>query len=283
MIIPSLWLLCFGTVFSLPTSNENALEARQSWTLGWWAHEFQSFGCKPIIFVFAKATIEPGNLGATLGPRMSDGLKAAWGVKNVATQGVDYWGFVVTNYYPGGAPPWGIYDMQLLLSAAATCPNSKIVASGYSQGAALVHRAIEGLKPEVRNRIAGVVTFGDTQTRQDGGRIKGYPLNNTLIICNVGDIICTGTLWPGPVHFDYIKWVPTAVLFLTERLIQANAIDPWPNGSFVFPNISTTGTDSGPAPTATFPQPPPSETAPTITDGNALSDLVLRHSTGLPP
>lgn len=73
----------------------------------------------------------PNFQGNTVGPALSDGLKAVFGPANVATQGVDYWGFIETNFYPGGAPPWGIYDMQLLLDAAATCPDSKIVAGGY--------------------------------------------------------------------------------------------------------------------------------------------------------
>ncbi|KAI5924438.1 carbohydrate esterase family 5 protein [Camillea tinctor] len=228
--------LYLGTVLALPT----ALQPRQSWTIGWSSYELQDFGCKPIIFIFAKATFEPGNLGNTVGPPLSDGLKAAFGVENVATQGVDYYGFLETNFYPGGAPPWGIYDMQVLLSTAATCPNSKIVAGGYSQGAALTHRAIEALQPSVTDKIAAVVTFGDTQTLQDGGRIRGFPPERTLIICNVGDIVCTGTLYTYPVHYDYVKWVPTAVYFLAQKLLEDNAVRPWANGSFVFPNVTET-------------------------------------------
>ncbi|KAI1499719.1 carbohydrate esterase family 5 protein [Biscogniauxia marginata] len=235
MITRASFLLYLGTVLSLPTS----LRTRQSWTVGWSSYELQNFGCKPVIFIFAKATYEPGNLGNTVGPPMSDGLKAAFGVENVATQGVDYYAFLETNFYPGGAPPWAIYDMQVLLSTAATCPDSKIVAGGYSQGAALTHRAIEGLQQEVKDKITAVVTFGDTQTLQDGGQIKGYPPDRTLIICNVGDIVCTGTLYTYPVHYDYVKWVPTAVTFLAEKLLEANATTPWPNGSFVFPNTTT--------------------------------------------
>ncbi|KAI0001386.1 carbohydrate esterase family 5 protein [Xylariaceae sp. FL0662B] len=244
--------LCFTAVSTLPTS----LSPRQAWTVGYSAHELSNYGCKPIIFIFAKATIEPGNLvslgpslrlrenlekfGNTVGPLVSDGLKSVFGVQNVATQGVDYWGFIQTNFYPGGAPPWGIYDMQLLLSAAATCPDSKIVAAGYSQGAALTHRAVEGLGQEIREKIAGVVTFGDTQMQQDGGRIRNFDTNRTLIICNAGDVVCAGTLYVFPIHFDYVKWVPTAVAFLAAKLLDANRDHPWPNGSFVFPNITTT-------------------------------------------
>jgi cutinase len=82
----------------------------------------------------------------------------------------------------------------------------------------------------VRSRIAGVVTFGDTQTLQSGGHIAGFSTQKTLIICNVGDIICVGTLLPlYPMHWDYVKWVPTATLFLAQMVLQANAVDPWPS------------------------------------------------------
>ncbi|KAI1299412.1 cutinase-domain-containing protein [Xylaria venustula] len=237
LILPLL-LLCLGNpVISVPSS----LHARQTWSVYWWSSELQQYGCRPIIFVFAKATFEPGNLGTTIGPTLSDGLKTVFGVTNVATQGVDYYGSVDGNYYPGGAPPWGIYDMEAIISAAAACPHSKIVVSGYSQGAAIVHRAVEGLAPEIRARIAGLVTFGDTQTLQDGGRVKGYPTNQTLIICNNGDIICIGTLLPlYPVHWDYIKWVPTATLFLAQTIVAANVVDPWPNGTLAT-NLSQLG------------------------------------------
>ncbi|TGJ76822.1 hypothetical protein E0Z10_g10817 [Xylaria hypoxylon] len=226
-LILSCLLLCLGSpAISAP------LNARQDWSVGWWSSELQQYGCRPIIFVFAKATYEPGNLGSTIGPTLSDGLKSVFGVTNVATQGVDYDGLIGGNYYPGGAPPWGIYDMQAIISSAAACPHSKIVVSGYSQGAAIVHRAVEGLAADIRARVTGVVTFGDTQTLQDGGQVKGYPTNQTLIICNEGDIICVGTLLPlYPVHWDYVKWVPTATLFLAQTVIAANAIDPWPNGT----------------------------------------------------
>ncbi|KAK8137253.1 cutinase-2 [Apiospora sp. TS-2023a] len=199
----------------------------QSWTTGWDAQEFLQFGCKPVILFVAKATFEPGNLGNTIGPRVSNSIKSAFGVTNVATEGIDYWGLPLGNFYPGGAPPWGISEMAQLLTAAAACPNSRIIITGYSQGAALTHRAVQSLPDAVKSKIAGIVTFGDTQTLQDGGRILNFPTNKTLIICNIGDVICTGTLLVYPVHLDYIKWVPTAVAFLIEKLLEADAADPF--------------------------------------------------------
>ncbi|KAK5656922.1 hypothetical protein OQA88_3444 [Cercophora sp. LCS_1] len=215
----SMWLLLttFGYAAPIPP------EKRQEWT-SMWSEEFRYMGCKPVIFIFARETIAPGNMGITIGPSLSNGLKSYFGVQNVATQGVNYLGLIETNYSPGGGPPVGILEMQNLLTQAATyCPQSRIVAAGYSQGAAITHRAIEMLPDTVKNRIAGVVTFGDTQTLQDGGRIRGYPLDRTLIICNPGDVICAGYMWVVPVHFYYMQRVPEGLAFLIGRILSAVA------------------------------------------------------------
>jgi len=46
------------------------------------------------------------------------------------------------------------------------------------------------------NQIAGVVTFGDTQNRADGGRIKNFPTNKLKIFCGglIHDTVCDGNL-----------------------------------------------------------------------------------------
>ncbi|KAK6857985.1 hypothetical protein PG995_005684 [Apiospora arundinis] len=126
----------------------------QTWTTGWDSKEFLQYGCKPVMFFFAKATFEPGNMGNTVGPRVSNALKSAFGVANVATEGIDYWGLPLGNFYPGGAPPWGITEMAQLLTAASACNQSEIIVAGYSQGAALTHRAVQSLprRRQVQNR-----------------------------------------------------------------------------------------------------------------------------------
>ncbi|KAB5515245.1 cutinase-domain-containing protein [Coniochaeta sp. 2T2.1] len=159
-----------GVLASLLLALTSALplqpQTRQAWT-GITAHDLSVYGCKPIILIFARETFSPGNMGDKVGPQLSNGLKLIFGASNVATEGVDYLGLPETNFFTGGAPPAGIGEMQMLLTTATSlCPNSIVVASGYSQGAALTHRAIEWLPPAVKDRIAGVVTFGDTQTRR---------------------------------------------------------------------------------------------------------------------
>jgi cutinase len=90
-----------------------------------------------------------------------------------------------------------------------------------SQGAALVHRAVEDQPQAVKNKIVGAVTFGDTQNTQDRGRIPNFPTDKTKIICNIGDAVCLGTLTILTPHLDYVRRVPEAVSFLTDKIRAA--------------------------------------------------------------
>ncbi|KAE9991998.1 hypothetical protein EG327_010388, partial [Venturia inaequalis] len=179
------------------------LEERQS--TGTTANEYTRSGCKDIIFFFAR-----------------DGIKSAFGSSRVAVEGVDYGALLSTNFNPGGSDYAGISEMKSLFQdAASKCPNSAIVAGGYSQGAALVHRAIENLSSSVKDKIVGVVTYGDTQNLQDGGQIPNFPRAKVLVICNTGDAVCAGTLTILAPHLDYVRRVPEAVSFLNGKLTAA--------------------------------------------------------------
>lgn len=93
----------------------------------------------------------------------------------------------------------------------------------FSQGAALVHRAVENLAQSVKDKIVGVVTFGDTQNLQDNGQIPNFPASKVLVICNTGDLVCAGTLTILEPHLDYVRRVPEAVAFLTQKITAAQA------------------------------------------------------------
>lgn len=106
---------------------------------------------------------------------------------------------------------------NLLTQAARDCPNSSILAGGYSQGAALAHRAIEDLPSSVKNAIDGVVTFGDTKNLQDRGQIPNFPREKVKIFCNVGDLVCVGTLTITAAHLTYGADANAAADFLAAR------------------------------------------------------------------
>ncbi|UZP38829.1 hypothetical protein NXS19_006645 [Fusarium pseudograminearum] len=83
------------------------------------------------------------------------------------------------------------------------CPNAVIVAGGYSQGAALAAAAVTDVDAGIREKIAGTVLFGYTKNLQNRGKIPSYPEDRTKVFCNVGDLVCTGTLIVAGPHLLY--------------------------------------------------------------------------------
>jgi cutinase len=106
---------------------------------------------------------------------------------------------------------------------ASKCPDSVIVAGGYSQGAAVNHRAIEELDPAVKDQIAGVVLYGDTQKLQDRDQIPNFPKEKVKIICQPGDAVCLGTLAVLPAHLTYGVRANEGVNFLVQQVKGAQA------------------------------------------------------------
>jgi cutinase len=192
------------------------IEARQSGTT---ANEFLNGGCRDVVLIFARGTSQSGNLGEMPGVDLSAALKSALGASRVATQGVGYSASLLGNLQSGGCPPREAADMTALIGQVASqCPSAKIVVSGYSQGAAMVHRSIEGASAAVKARIVAAVTFGDTQNAQDGGRIPGFDTTKTRIFCNNGDRVCDGTLIITGAHSDYRSSINPAVTFIRGRV-----------------------------------------------------------------
>lgn len=158
--------------------------------------------------------------GLQPGRQLSDSLKLALGDATVATQGVPYSAATLGNLAPGGSYPndTAVY-IELLNKAAIECPASKLVVTGYSQGAALVVNAIANLTEAVKNQIAAAVVFGDTQEFQDGGVIPGIDADKTALYCNLGDVICEiGFLLVTAAHSNYTSSVPDASAFIQSRL-----------------------------------------------------------------
>jgi cutinase len=91
----------------------------------------------------------------------------------------------MTNLRSDGADPDGVTNAKKVYeSAASKCPNTVIIGGGYSQGAAVTHKAIEGLSESVKSRIAGIVLYGDTRYTAEGGKIKGFPPGKVHTYCN---------------------------------------------------------------------------------------------------
>ena len=114
-------------------------------------------GCKPVTVIFARGTIELGNVGAIVGPPFFSHLDQLIGADNIAVQGVDY-PATVAGYLIGGDPGGAQTTADLLNQAASNCPNTQIVLSGYSQGAMEVHLGEAKVSAEVAAQIAAIVS-----------------------------------------------------------------------------------------------------------------------------
>ncbi|KAF2401127.1 cutinase [Trichodelitschia bisporula] len=175
--------------------------------------------CKMVTFIFARATTEAGNMGAAAGSGVARYLAGHYGLPNVAIQGVKYPADIAGNLMPGGCSSAGISESVRLFNLANTkCPETIIVAGGYSQGTACMHRSIPKLTAAVQSKIVGVVLFGDTQAAQTGRKIQGLGPEKVKIYCNTGDGVCGGTLAITTAHFQYTPFVAPATQFLIERI-----------------------------------------------------------------
>ncbi|KAK0722000.1 cutinase, partial [Lasiosphaeria miniovina] len=182
--------------------------------------------CADVTIVFARGTNEAGNVGGLIGPeffdavarRLKSNAKGTAGAL-LAVQGVAYEAKTAT-YFLGGDAASSVNIAALVTRALASCPSTKLVMAGYSQGAQLVHRAA-GLLPAAAAaaaRVAAVVTFGSPA---HGKPVPSTPPSSQLSICHAGDNICRGgSHLLALSHFTYIEDVARAAGFVVARLSE---------------------------------------------------------------
>ncbi|QKX53701.1 uncharacterized protein TRUGW13939_00781 [Talaromyces rugulosus] len=183
--------------------------------------ELQDGPCKKTTFIFARGSLEPGNMGFVVSPQVCADLKTTLGADAVACQGVGppYNATIADNFDPQNTSPTDIKAATDLFDLANTkCPDTKIIAGGYSQGTAVLDGSIQALPASIKAKVTGVVLFGFTRNKQDGGRIPNYPTNQTKIFCASGDIVCDGELIITPAHLGYGSDAAAAASFLVSSL-----------------------------------------------------------------
>jgi cutinase len=169
--------------------------------------------CSDIEVIFARGTNDAPDLGRP-GQAFADALRSQVGGRTVSTYGVNY-----PASYDFLTAADGANDATNRITAlAASCPSTRIVLGGYSQGAAVVDM-LAGIPPlgnkvgEIGSaaplpgslvpQIAAVVAFGNPATK------FGNPLTSSVFggkaidLCKDGDPICSRGRNPFA-HSDYV-------------------------------------------------------------------------------
>ncbi|KAG8170201.1 hypothetical protein KVR01_000946 [Diaporthe batatas] len=152
-------------------------------------------GCKAVTVIFARGTTEPGTLGMVVGPGLNTAVAKALNNNGVVT-GVAYAasaGGIATEIGTGGAGTQAM--VKAVADALAACPDTQIVLSGYSQGAMLVHNAMNSLDAAQAGKVKAAVTFGDPFV---GQAVKGVPAGAFKSFCASADPVCTAGAGASP-------------------------------------------------------------------------------------
>jgi cutinase len=126
--------------------------------------------CPDVQVIFARGTFEPAGVGVT-GQAFVDALTGKLGGKSIDVYPVNY---PASLDFATAAD--GVIDASnKIRDVAASCPNTKMVLGGYSQGAAVVAYTTEDavppgfnlpdgitgpMAPEVASHVAAVALFG---------------------------------------------------------------------------------------------------------------------------
>jgi len=170
--------------------------------------------CKPIILIFARGTWEPGPApGLLTGSWFANDLKLKYPNK-VAVQAVKYNAGLV-GYLTGGDAAGSATMAKMVKSAADSCPKSRIVMGGYSQGGQVVHRAANQLPQDASSHVKAVVIFGDPDK---GRKMKNIDKDIVDTVCSKSDPICYGIPIPLGSHLTYSTHANEAATWVKNKL-----------------------------------------------------------------
>jgi cutinase len=158
--------------------------------------------CPDVEVTFARATTEPPGIG-NVGQAFVDSLRSQVRGRSVAVYAVNY--PASEDFAPSASA--GAADANAHVQAmAATCPATRLVLGGYSQGAIVIDLitaiplATAGfgpapLPPEVADHVAAVAVLGNPVDRYVGAPLTAISPaygGKAIDLCAVGDPICSG-------------------------------------------------------------------------------------------
>ena len=188
--------------------------------------------CPAVQVVFARGTGEPDGVGR-VGDAFVDALRPLVKGKSVAVYAVNY---PATRDFLRAAD--GANDASLFVqNIANTCPDTRIVLGGYSQGAAVIDAITVADAPtlgftqpmpdNVADHVAAVAVFGNPSIRLLGGPLTALsPLYGykTIDLCNGADPVCSDGN-DIPAHSLYVQagLATQAAQFVADRIANPQA------------------------------------------------------------
>ncbi|KAK1585744.1 cutinase [Colletotrichum navitas] len=146
----------------------------------------QASGCKAVTILFARGTTETGTLGTVVGPGLQKALQSALGADSVTVEGVAYPADTLgISAEATGSGPGSTAMASQASEWFSKCPETKLILTGYSQGAMAVHNAARMLNGK---GVLAAVTFGDPFK---GQAVSGISAGNFKSFCGVGDSVCS--------------------------------------------------------------------------------------------
>ena len=190
--------------------------------------------CADAEVVFARGTDEPKGMGA-VGEAFADSLREQAVGMNIATYGVDYDAGKLQLGSGDGAKD----AIKHIKATAASCPNTKIVLGGYSQGANVVNivagNPIVGiawgaaLPSSLAGNVAAIATFGNVANRS-GTKLPSQSAMFTgkaIDMCNPADPIChagPGNEWSGHTDGYVPAYTTQAAAFAASKLLAGTGL-----------------------------------------------------------
>ncbi|MUL80858.1 MULTISPECIES: cutinase family protein [unclassified Mycolicibacterium] len=188
--------------------------------------------CADAEVVFARGTDEPPGLGR-VGDAFVDSLRKQTGGMNIKTYAVNYKASKLQLHGGDGAKD----AISHIKSTASSCPDTRIVLGGYSQGASVIDIVAgipvggikwgDSLPPQYANNVAAVATFGDVATRTG----EALPTQSALLgskaidLCNPNDPIChagPGNEWSGHTEGYIPVYTTQAAAFAAAKLLAGS-------------------------------------------------------------
>jgi cutinase len=117
-------------------------------------------GCPDAEVVFARGTGEPVGPGGP-GQAFFDSLNGQLPGKSINLYPVNY---PSTTDYANSAKAGAADEVAHVQNTVASCPKTKVVIGGYSQGAGVADLTSHQLSPQVANHVAAVALFGNPQS-----------------------------------------------------------------------------------------------------------------------